>query len=90
MATSARKSNPKKAKGPVLDDEAQTRRERLTLVLYLEGAVAIIAGMVLLSEFLSQGKASKPVWMTAAALVGVLALAMLSTFLMRKMGSRKA
>lgn len=77
-----RKSTAKK--DAVLADEAQQRRERLTLALYLEGAVAIIAGMVLISEFLSQGEASKPVWITAAVLLGLLAVAILSTVLMRR------
>ncbi len=77
-----RKSAPKK--DPVLADEAQERRERLTLALYLEGGVAIIAGMVLISEFLSEGKASKPVWMTAAGLLGFLGVAILSTALLRR------
>lgn len=81
MATK-RKSAPKK--DSVLADEAQQRRDRLTLALYLEGGVAIVAGMVLISEFLSAGKASKPVWMTAAVLLGILAVAFLSTFVMRR------
>lgn len=77
-----RKSTPKKS--PILEDEAQQRRERLTLALYLEGGVAIIAGMVLISEFLSQGEASKPVWVTAAVLLGILGVAILSTVLLRR------
>lgn len=81
MATK-RKSAPKK--DSVLTDEAQERRDRLTLALYLEGGVAIVAGMVLISEFLSAGKASKPVWVTAAVLLGILAAAFLSTFVMRR------
>lgn len=83
-----RKSAPKK--DTVLADESQQRRERLTLALYLEGGVAIIAGMVLLSEFLSEGKASKPVWVTAAVLLGILAFAILSTVLMRRVRKSSA
>lgn len=89
MAQSARKS-PKKAKGSVLEDEKLLRHERLTLILYLEVGLALIAGMVVLSEFLSQGKASRPVWITAAVLGGIAALGFLTTFLLRRRGDRKA
>lgn len=92
MAESARRSDAKKGKGKAkdapLDDPQLQRHERLTLVLFLEGAVAIIAGMVLLSEFLSQGSPSKPVWITAAILLGLLAVGILVTWLLRRKGDQ--
>lgn len=88
MAGVSRTNVSKKKKVPVLEDDAVVRRERLTLFLYLEVGLALIAGMVVLSEFLSQGKASKPVWVTGAILGGIAALGFLTTFLMRKFGDK--
>ena len=87
MAESARKNVSKKAKGKdkgALDDPVTTRRERLTLVIYLLGGVAIIAGMIVLSEFLSQGKPDQTVLIIAGSLFGVVALGILATYLMRR------
>ncbi len=36
-----------------LDEEAQRRKDRITLLLFLVGAVLIVAGMFFLSKFLS-------------------------------------
>lgn len=85
MAESLRKSDARK-KGP--DDEAakalQTRLERLTLAIYLEGAVAIIAGMVVLSMFLSNGSVPFMVWLPAAILGGILAFGITFAVLARR------
>lgn len=35
------------------DDEAQARRDRITLIVFLVGAVVIVAGMWALAAFLS-------------------------------------
>lgn len=83
---SARKSVSKKT--PVLEDEKLKRHERLTLILYLEGGVGLIAGMIVLSEFLSQGSPSKPVWITALALGGLFAIGFMATYLMRRFGDK--
>lgn len=87
MAEGQRRSAPKPAP---LDDEAVARHDRLTLVLYLLAGVAIIAGMVVLSEFLSQGKPSQIALIIAGSLFGLCALGFLGTFLMRRIGDRKA
>lgn len=83
MAVTTRKNVSKKAKDE-LDDEHVTRREKLTLVIYLLGGVAIIAGMVVLSQFLSAGEVDKPVWITGAALGGAALVGVLITYLMRR------
>jgi UDP-N-acetylmuramyl pentapeptide phosphotransferase/UDP-N-acetylglucosamine-1-phosphate transferase len=81
----ARKNVSKKPKGKdELEDPSTTRRERLTLIIYLLGGVAIIAGMVVLSEFLSQGKPDRTVLIVAGSLFGVVALGILATYLMRR------
>ena len=76
-----------KHKETVVSD-AQRKHERLTLFLFLEGAVAIVAGMVLISEFLSQGSADRTVLYIAGALLGVLALGILGTWLLRRSGDK--
>lgn len=80
------KNVSKKAKEPTLEDPALVRRERLTLVIYLLGAVAIIAGMIVLSEFLSAGKANTTVLIIAGSLFGAVALGILVTYLLRRQG----
>ncbi len=84
MADAKRKNVSKKPKETVVGDPAVTRRERLTLVIYLLGGVAIIAGMIVLSEFLSQGKPDRTVLIIAGTLFGVVALGILVTYLMRR------
>ena len=84
MADAKRKNVSKKSKEPVIQDEAVTRRERLTLIIYLLGGVAIIAGMIVLSEFLSQGKPNQTVLIIAGSLFGIVALGILGTYLMRR------
>lgn len=84
---SARKNVSKKS-ATVLDDEKLKRHERLTLILYLEGGIGLIAGMIVLSEFLSQGSPSKPVWVTALVLGGLFAIGFLTTYLMRRFGDK--
>ena len=76
----------KKAKGAVLDDPKLARHERLTLFLYLEGAFVIIAGMVLLSEFLSTGKADRTTLYITGGLTGLFAVGFLTTYLLRRRG----
>lgn len=83
MAASARNVS-KKAKTPVLEDEKLRRHERFTLVLYLLGGPAIIAGMVVLSEFLSQGEPSRIALIIAGALFGVFAVAFAVVFFLRR------
>lgn len=85
MAESARKADkPKKSSGPVLDDPNQVRQERLTLFLFLEGAIAIVAGMVLLSEFLSQGEADRVTLLIAGILFGLLIIGIGTTWMLRR------
>lgn len=80
-----RNKAPKTPKtGAALDDPKQVRQERLTLFLFLEGAVAIVAGMVLLSEFLSQGKADRTTLIIAGSLFGLLAVGIVVTILLRR------
>jgi uncharacterized membrane protein HdeD (DUF308 family) len=86
MAESRRKADKRKAT-PELDAEAEarlTRLERLQLLLYLEGGIAIIAGMVVLSQFLSQGKVEQVVWLPAAILGGILAVGIAFTWVARR------
>ena len=82
------KTTPKHKETVVSD--AQRKHERLTLFLVLEGAVAIIAGMVLISEFLSQGSANGTVLYVAGILLGILALGILSTWILRRKGDKAA
>jgi uncharacterized membrane protein len=84
------------AKGPtpkhketVVVSDAQRKHERLTLFLFLEGFAAIIAGMVLISEFLSQGKANDTVLYIVGGLVGIFAIGFLATLLIRKASDKK-
>jgi hypothetical protein len=86
MAESRRKAESRK---PVVaedeeDDVKNTRLDRLALLLYLEGGVAIIAGMVVLSKFLSEGKVEQAVWLPAAILGGLLAVGIVFTALARR------
>ena len=86
MAQSRRKADARKST-PELDEAAEarlTRLERLQLLLYLEGGVAIIAGMVVLSQFLSAGKVERIVWLPAAILGGVLAIGIAFTWVARR------
>lgn len=89
MANTARKNVSKKPKEPVLQDEKLVRHERLTLVLYLLAGVALIAGMVVLSEFLSQGKPSRLALIIAGSLFGVCALGFLGAYFMRRASDKK-
>lgn len=89
MANTARKNVSKKPKEPVLQDEKLVRHERLTLVLYLLAGLALIAGMVVLSEFLSQGEPTRLALIIAGALFGVCAVGFLVAYLMRRAGDRK-
>lgn len=87
MAESRRKADAKKSvkAEPTEAEQAQrTRLERMTLLLYLEGAVAIVVGMIVLSEFLSAGKASERVWIPAAILGGILLIGVALTWLARR------
>jgi uncharacterized membrane protein HdeD (DUF308 family) len=79
---------PKPKPAPPTEAEAKRNRiEKMTLLLYLEGAVAIIVGMVVLSEFLSSGKASAAVWITGAILGGILAVGVVATWVVRRRAS---
>lgn len=49
MAESKRKVGD----GPTADEEAQEKRDRITLIVMLVGGVLIVAGMIWLSKFLS-------------------------------------
>lgn len=82
----ARKSGSKKGKGKdaTLEDEHDARWMRLTLILYLLGGAAIISGMVVLSEFLSKGKAENTVLIVAGSLFGVLAIGIVIVVLLRR------
>lgn len=88
MANTARKNVSKKPKEPVLQDEKLLRHERLTLILYLLAGLALIAGMVVLSMFLSSGSAPFKVWLPAAILGGLCAVGFLTTYLMRRAGDK--
>lgn len=83
-------SKKPKAKSDVLEDPALVRHERLTLVLYLLGGLAIVAGMVVLSEFLSQGKPSRLALIIAGSLAGIFAVGFLTVFLLRRKGDKAA
>jgi hypothetical protein len=88
MAESRRKAESRKPAVESKDDEAEdarnTRLDRLALLLYLEGGVAIIAGMVVLSKFLSTGKVEQDVWLPAAILGAVLAVGIVFTIIARR------
>lgn len=86
MAESRRKADARKST-PELDEEAKarlTRLERLQLLLYIEGGIAIIAGMIVLSQFLSAGKVEQNVWLPAAILGGILAIGIAFTWVARR------
>ena len=86
MAESRRKADKRKAT-PAIDEEAEarlTRLERLQLLLYIEGGIAIIAGMVVLSQFLSTGTVEQKVWLPAAILGGILAIGIAFTWVARR------
>lgn len=85
MAESRRKADTRPA---VVDKEAAEERnrrlDRLALLLYLEGGVAIIAGMVVLSKFLSEGSVEMAIWLPAAILGGILAVGIVFTAMARR------
>ena len=87
MAESRRKADSRK---PVPDKdkeaiEARNKRiDRLALLLYLEGGAAIIAGMVVLSKFLSAGEVEQAVWLPAAILGAILAVGIVFTVIARR------
>lgn len=86
MAESRRKADKRKST-PEIDAEAEarlTRLERLQLLLYLEGGVAIVAGMIVLSQFLSAGKVDQVVWIPAAILGAILAVGIAFTWVARR------
>ena len=86
MAESRRKADKRKST-PEIDAEAEARLkrlERLQLLLYVEGGVAIVAGMFVLSEFLSQGEVGQPTWIIAAVLGGILAIGIAFTWVARR------
>ena len=86
MAESARKNVSKKPKTSVVEDPAQQRRDRLTLIIYLLSGVAIVVGMIVLSEFLSQGKADRLVLIICGVLFAIVGAGILTTYLMRRKG----
>lgn len=79
-----RKNVSKKPKEPVLADEKLRRHERYTLFLYLLGFPAIVAGMVVLSEFLSQGEPSRIALYIAGGLTAAFAIAFGVVYLLRR------
>lgn len=86
MAESRRKADKRKST-PERDAEAEARLqrlERLQLLLYLEGGVAIVAGMIVLSQFLSAGKVDQVVWIPAAILGAILAVGIAFTWVARR------
>jgi small neutral amino acid transporter SnatA (MarC family) len=78
-----------KHKETIVSDSLR-KHERLTLVLYLLGAVALVAGMVLISQFLSQGKANNTVVILNAVLFGLFAVAFAVIYLVRRVSDKKA
>ena len=87
MAESRRKADgktPAKAETSDAEKALQTRFDRITLLLYFEGAVAIVVGMVVLSQFLAQGSPSKPILIAAGVLYGILAVGIAATILARR------
>ena len=89
MAESAR-TEPKHKGTKEVSEEALRKHERLTLVLLLEGAVAIVAGMVLISQFLSEGKADRQVLLVNGVLFGLLVIGFAIVYLIRRAGDKKA
>lgn len=86
MAESRRKADKRKSDPEIdADAEARLRRlERLQLLLYIEGGIAIVAGMIVLSQFLSQNKVAQIVWVPAAILGGILVVGIAFTMLARR------
>lgn len=87
MAESRRKAESRKpavVKDDEVEDARHKRLDRLALLLYLEGGVAIIAGMVVLSQFLSEGEPDQMVLIVAGALFGLLAVGIVFTVLARR------
>jgi hypothetical protein len=91
MAESRRKADSKKwqPEEPETDEEKQSLLDRLALLIYLEGGAAIIAGMVVLSQFLSAGSPDKTVLLVAGILFGVLVLGVIGTVLARRRANAK-
>ena len=87
MAESRRKPDAKKnvkAEPTEAETTLRNRLERLTLLLYLEGAVAIVIGMIVLSQFLSEGKPSRNILIAAGILFGILAIGVGFTWFARR------
>jgi hypothetical protein len=86
MAESRRKADSKKwqPEEPEEDEDKQSLLDRLALVMYLEGGAAIIAGMVVLSQFLSAGSPNKTVLLVAGILFGVLVIGVAGTWAARR------
>ncbi len=53
MAESKRESLPSHKTQEEMDEDAQKRRDTITIVMFVVGAIVIVAGMFLLSKFLS-------------------------------------
>lgn len=87
MAESRRKAESRKSKPSEKDgatDPRLARIERLALLLYLEGAVAIVVGMVVLSQFLSEGSPDRTILAVAGVLFGLMLVGMLATWMARR------
>lgn len=94
MAESRRKPDARKSQAKEEDEAAialRNRLERMTLMLYLEGGIAIVVGMIVLSEFLSQGSPDRNILIAAGVLFGILAIGVAFTWMARrKAGSKSA
>lgn len=90
MAETTRAEPRHKESKEEISEEARRKHERLTLFLLLEGAVALVAGMVLVSQFLSEGKADRDVILINGILFGLLVVGFGVIYLMRRIGDRKA
>jgi hypothetical protein len=90
MAESRRKADSRKWQPPEpeVDEEKQSLLDRLALILYLEGGAAIIAGMVVLSQFLSAGSPDKTVLLIAGILFGILVVGVVFTLLARRRANK--
>ncbi len=86
----APKAAPKHKDTTALADELQKRHERFTLFLFLEGAVGIVAGMFLISEFLSRGKADQTTVLVTSILAGLFVLGFAVTWFLRRRSDRAA
>jgi threonine/homoserine/homoserine lactone efflux protein len=91
MAESRRKAESRKA--PDKDKDAEDARikrlDRLALLLYLEGGIAIVTGMIVLSQFLSEGKPDTTILIIAGVLFGLLAVGITFTILARRRLQKK-